>query len=303
MKIAAALDDWRRSSGLHGDRTVEANASRCALLVEQLGDVDLGELGDRDLEAFASKLIERGYSGWTIAGALSVLRTVYNRALGEGLAPTRSPGFARVMRTARLRTVHESESRAAWSADEVGTLLEVARSARPHIYPLLVFLLGTGVRRGEALGLEWGDLDFEAARFHVRRVPRDGSGLTTKPPKTGPRTVPLSPDVAGVLRDMTRRPGRVFGSPRGGVWRERNAQRMWSEVRNLAAGQGVRRMVLYSTRHTYITLALSSFMAPREVAERVGSSEATIWRHYAHAMPSRTRDDFTVLPPLMGERR
>lgn len=44
-----------------------------------------------------------------------------------------------------------------------------------------------GLRRGEALGLRWDDIDWEG-----RRLRADG--------KTGPRTVPISPDLLAVLQ-------------------------------------------------------------------------------------------------------
>ena len=41
----------------------------------------------------------------------------------------------------------------AWSREEVETLLALAKQHEPRFEPLLRFLLSTGARRGEALGL------------------------------------------------------------------------------------------------------------------------------------------------------
>jgi integrase len=53
-----------------------------------------------------------------------------------------------------------------WSADQLSTFLEETRGSR-HWTAYLV-LATTGLRRGEALGLRWPDLDLDAARASIR---------------------------------------------------------------------------------------------------------------------------------------
>ncbi len=88
----------------------------------------------------------------------------------------------------------------AWSREEAATLLALAREHEADFYPLLAVLLGTGIRKGEALGLEWGDLDLQGGRLHVRRSWSKGY-LTT--PKNGKgRRVVLPAWVAEALFDL-----------------------------------------------------------------------------------------------------
>ncbi len=85
-----------------------------------------------------------------------------------------------------------------WSRDEVEKLLDVARMEEPGFYPLLTFLLSTGYRRREALGLRWEDLDFAGNRILIRRALVRGR-LGTPKSGTG-RTVVLSPSLGAILR-------------------------------------------------------------------------------------------------------
>ena len=105
----------------------------------------------------------------------------------------------------------------------MATLLEVARTEEPQFYPLLAFLLSTGCRRGEALGLKWADVGFAEARVHIRRALVRGRLGT---PKSGrARCVVLSPGLAEALRDLL--------SER----RQECLKRGWSEVPELCSAR------------------------------------------------------------------
>ena len=120
-----------------------------------------------------------------------------------------------------------------WSREEVATLLSVARSEEPAFHPLLVFLLSTGARKGEALALKWADVDFGRSRIEIRRALVRG---LMGPPKSGKaRSVVLSAGLAETLTDLAllrRRqvmergwgevPELVFCSEKGGPLDERN---------------------------------------------------------------------------------
>ena len=79
----------------------------------------------------------------------------------------------------------------------------IAASA-DHLRPLVVFLLLTGARSGEALGLEWRDVDL--IRAHVA-FPKTKNGEA--------RGVPLHPRVTAALANLPHRDGPVFRRPDG----------------------------------------------------------------------------------------
>jgi integrase len=62
------------------------------------------------------------------------------------------------------------------------------------IFPVVSLALATGLRWGELLGLQWGDINLDAATLRVERsVEETRSGLRCKPPKTkrGRRNITL----------------------------------------------------------------------------------------------------------------
>lgn len=56
---------------------------------------------------------------------------------------------------------------AAWDSDTLRRFLVAARDSGDRLYPLWVLLATTGMRRGEALGLRWCDVDLEAGRLRI----------------------------------------------------------------------------------------------------------------------------------------
>lgn len=68
---------------------------------------------------------------------------------------------------------------------------------------MLNLLITTGMRRGELMGLQWGDIDFDDCVISVNRnvTYTPDSGIVVSTPKTecSVRQIPIMPSVAAVL--------------------------------------------------------------------------------------------------------
>src|SRR5205807_5364849 len=90
-----------------------------------------------------------------------------------------------------------------FTPDQLMTLLETTTRVAPAYAPLFSTLAGTGMRLGEALGLQWDDVDDAALKIHVQRAI---SGGRVEMPKSGHgRDVDLSEALALVLRRVRMR--------------------------------------------------------------------------------------------------
>ena len=93
-----------------------------------------------------------------------------------------------------------------WSAEEAREFLDSLAGDR--LYALWVLMITTGVRRGEALGLQWRDVDLAKGRLAVRRARVViGYEVQEAEPKTtaGKRSVSLDATTARVLSEHRRR--------------------------------------------------------------------------------------------------
>jgi integrase len=65
-----------------------------------------------------------------------------------------------------------------------------------HIWPIVVFAIETGMRRGEILGLSWGNVDLKR---HTAFLPLTNNGSS--------REVPLSTEAVSILQQQRSRTG------------------------------------------------------------------------------------------------
>jgi integrase len=141
--------------------------------------------------------------------SMSKVHVALSKSLGdaveEGLL-ARSP-MVRLPKRIRPSQGQREEMRV-WSAGEMGRFLDHAEDDR--LYGLFRLVLATGLRRSEAAGLRWEDVDLDGGRLSVRR----GRVLVATPSRRAlPRPTALGPSAWG------RRPSQRCGHTAGASWR------------------------------------------------------------------------------------
>jgi integrase len=281
-------------------------------LAPHFGSRDLREIREEDL-LFAQAKIEAGLAVNTIRNALSALRRVCSLAVRRGdLARNPAARMGEILRRINRAQATEVEQAETWTREEVEILLSTAGREDPGLAPLLAFLFGTGCRRGEALGIQWPDLDLQGGIATIRR---SISARRVSTPKSGRgRRIVLPKGLVAELRSLrTQRreealahgwgelPPWIFCSRTGTALDAGNVSRRWDRVRRAAERHGVRPLKLHCARHTWATLALQSGKSLRWVAHQLGHSDpALTLRVYSHALPEEEHDltfaDFGLAP-------
>jgi integrase len=142
------------------------------------------------------------------------------------------------------------------------------------------FMLGTGLRLGEAVGVTWDDIDFDQRQLHVRRtiVRVGGHGMFAKPPKTaaGERLIQLPVWLVGLLHRRRKPAGRdtpVFPDSLGGFRDRNNVERAYRRVRS---GTDFEWVVPHTYRKTVATHLDRSGMSARTIADQLGHSRVSM---------------------------
>jgi integrase len=106
-----------------------------------------------------------------------------------------------------------------WTAEELGRFLDTIRTHR--LVPVITLLATTGLRRGEALGLRWSDVDLREGRLAIRQtLLAINNKMEVGEPKTNRsrRTVDLDTGTVGMLKahrksQLEERAERGLGRP------------------------------------------------------------------------------------------
>ena len=184
-----------------------------------------------------------------------------------------------------------------WSGAELSTFLRATRGDR--LGSLWHLLALTGLRRGEALGLHWSDVDFDHGRLAIQRQRvMKGSDVAERQTKTGkPRSVSLDAATTAVLQQQSQQQledaaewkaawigdGHVFTRENGEPWRPNAITRFFDQA---ASAVDVPRIRMHDLRHTWATLALRAGVHPKVVQERLGHANIAITMDtYSHVMP------------------
>lgn len=316
VACAAELRKWQATWAPTFKRSYayEVEKTLTKHLIPHFGDRDLRELTEDEVLHYISTKLDDGYAPKTIENHLTVLRRVLSllekkKVLASNAAADIKALMARVGRATDLQTRQID----AWGVTEVQTLMEVAAEVAPRFQPILATAFYTGMRRGELLALQWGDVDFERGRIQVRRA-LVRSRITT--PKNGrSRTIRMAPSLIELLRRVEldlkreklkrgwpRMPEWVFPSGACSPIGERNLQRTWAKVRAKAGERGVRPLTFHCTRHTWASVALASGRSIKWIADQLGHRDVSITLNtYAHLMPNQEQDlgflDFVARTP------
>lgn len=182
----------------------------------------------------------------------------------------------------RIRRVQKAESKI-----DPFTPEEIAALGKTELGALWKFWAWTGLRSGEVIGLEWGDVDLSPGSLRIGRAVRVGR---EKAPKTaaGRRKIVLLASARDALPDKP-----IGASADDAVWRNPNTGKRWHEDRGLARAfrrdcqrAGVRYRYPYQLRHTFASWALSAGENPAWVARQMGHKDTLmVLRVYGRWIP------------------
>lgn len=155
------------------------------------------------------------------------------------------------------------------SRNQAKSLLQ---SAKAHdVYPLLLLLLTTGLRIGEALALTWEDISREGVVTVSKTLQNyDRTEATVKPsPKShhGARQVKLTTELAHLIRELrgSTSTDRVFPM---------TYQRYRLAIDKIAEEAGIKKVRPHLLRHTACTLMLSAGLPIKTVVTTMGHKDA-----------------------------
>ncbi len=167
------------------------------------------------------------------------------------------------------------------------------------------FAILTGVRTGEALGLQFGDFDLVKRRISIRRAMSCGQIVTTKS-AAGEREVPLLRPIWEIYQ--RRRQANELGSPwffysahpLGGIISRQALARSWKA---LLKAFDIDARPLYACRHTFASLSIAAGEDPLWVAKTMGHSRPDqLFLRYSSYLEEVKPDGEKIIELVLGRQ-
>ncbi len=279
-------------------------------LQPRLGRLTLSELSVGKVQgAFtallrANALRSRPLSPTTLQRVREVLRAALNGAIRRGLITSNPARWVELPSARRPRAVVWTDGRvelwrrtgehppvAVWTAEQTARFLE---HVRDHpLYPLYHVAALLGLRRGEAAGLRWCDVDLASRTVSVVRqlVERDGRGVCLPKTDASCRTVALDRGTTSLLRRLARRDPNgdwVFSHDQGRPW---SPSYVSHAFRALVGEADLPPIRFHDLRHGAATLSLAAGNELRVVQALLGHSSIVL-----------TADTYTSVLPCLAQQ-
>jgi len=253
----------------------------CNHVFPVLGGRALDDIKSWDIESLLKQL-RKVRSASTVNNVRIAMSKVFSAAERHGLVLSNP---VRRTEKAKRSEFEPTQVKLPWSQEEAQHVLRCAEGTTIELF--LVLVLSTGMRRGEALGLKWSDIDFAAGTVSIERsvhresiIQKDGSKIArtvVTPPKTAQsrRVNQLTLPVIDVLRrhqieqqlgtsvreDGHRNIEYVFTNTVGGILDE---SKLASRVRKFFQKNGIRPIRIHDMRHTFATMLIND--DPKNIA-------------------------------------
>lgn len=230
--------------------------------------IPLNKITPMDLRTWQTRLLNSGLSGSRVHNIRTVFRGIFKDAVDEKII-TENP-FDKV------EGVSKGEPEI--NPFTMKEVKEIIANAEGFFKAMVTVAFFTGLRTGELISLEWGDINFIEKKISVRRSRR--SGITKKPKtKNSIRQVDMLPVVEQALREQYKQTGLggkdVFISQRGQGFSNAGTltQNYWHPL--------LKRCLLgsryfYNTRHTFATMMISNNEDILWVSKMMGHKDSSV---------------------------
>lgn len=162
-------------------------------------------------------------------------------------------------------------------------------------FSCLLTISYTGIRRGEALGLQWKNINFDNKTISIERT-RDNKGIRTPKTKNSYRTILIDDVLVNQLKAYKkwckeamlsfgykiREDSFVFTSFQTGQPITDNS--ILYAVRRILKNTSLPPITTHGLRHTHCTILLNRGVNVKVIAERLGNTPQMIFEIYGHVL-------------------
>ena len=252
-----------------------------------LGDMKLPEITSAQISALLLDMQAQGRANATAVKVYTILKSLFKMAYLADMID-RNP-MDKVERPRPRKDELKPAEAEAYTSGEVRAILECLEWEPLKWRAFIHLLIDTGVRRGEALGIQWEDVDFKDKTVFIHRnlcyTPERGIYLDA--PKNGhSRVVDLGGDTLELLKQLRgeQPEGAAFVFTQDGSAEPMHPTSPTHYFRKFAQKNGIAGFHPHKLRHTFASVAITAGADVASVSEALGHSDTAVTlRMYTHA--------------------
>ena len=290
--MAELADDWlERRAATH--RAIRSDRGRWRLhLKAHVGHLRPDEVTPAAIRSFVEAKLAEGLNPATVGHCVRLLSTFFTDLVERGIAtvnPTRS-----VPRSTRRLFKPTADPRLTPFLQRLEDVRRVYLALEEPYSVAFALACFAGLRTGEALGMDWRNVDLAGRRIHVRLQMRDGrlAPLKDTESRIAPILNPLAPILAA-WRLKTGGEGLLFrpkyparGGRPGSPAQFIRLHTLHAAIKAALEACELPPMTWYhATRHTFASLWVLGGGSIEKLSAIMGHSSTIVTQRYAHLRP------------------
>lgn len=282
------------NDGQHRPNTVVYYTEAARPVVSAMGDMKLTDITQIDVQKYLRSLSNHETVA-TVIRQYRIMRMIFKYAynmdvVSRNVMDKVSPPAKRSKGNIEVLTQEQA----------IALIDAVNQYATPFWKTFIMLLLTSGLRRGEALGLQWRDIDFRAGTLTVERnVTNVKSEITIGEPKTEKacRTLPIPKSMETILSAWRAEQAKEYGTLLPTAYLFNTPEDPFKPITPLATTRWLARFTHahglepchpHELRHTAATIMLASGASIKEVQEALGHTDAAVTLNYYTASTPET---------------
>jgi len=256
------------------------------ILVDEFGNLPLRRFGTMLIEEFRMRKLIEGKKPATANRYLATLKHMFSKAVEWDLLDEDT-----LKRVRRAKQLQENNRRLRYlSREECQELIE---ACRPHLRPIVITALNTGMRREEILSLEWEKHIDLRHGFILLDVTKNGER----------RQIPITPMLKETLQGILRRVGVPYVFCCKKRTRDKDIkENEWTRIKDIktAFHAALKRAKLgdfrfHDLRHTFASHLVMGGVDLATIKDLLGHKDFKMTLRYSHLAPAHKTAALAVL--------
>ena len=254
-------------------------------LIPVLGQYPLTEITTPMLSKLLAGLSTTGLSNATLNRIRAMLSSIFNMVIDHDLLE--------VNPVSRVKKYKENNQIERYLSDEELQRLMLVLKYHEHyaisnktIVAIIKFLLLTGVRKREAMDMQWSDVDFTKSTW-LLKFNKSGKA----------RHIALNTDAMAILNALPKISTYIFANPETGK-PYNDIRKTFDKVMQCA---GISNMRIHDLRHNFASLAVNSGESLFVVQKLLGHASPQTTQRYAHLQQSTLQNASEKIAAVIRE--